>query len=114
MWQQLLSDQVGSILFFPKISNLSCSILLLPLKHFQCNSYKSFSASLLQSLFRAWLVEKEEALNEVQNSNFRDPNKMNTNVLHLAVSCIRFLQLLCEIIYLALAFLPLLKGFCVG
>lgn len=67
----------------------------------------------MQSLFRAWLAEKEEALNEVQNSNFRDPNKMNTNVRHLAVSCVKLLQSLYQIIYIALTFLTLLKGFCV-
>uniref|UniRef100_A0A8C4GNV1 Utrophin n=1 Tax=Dicentrarchus labrax TaxID=13489 RepID=A0A8C4GNV1_DICLA len=34
-----------------------------------------------QSLFRAWLAEKEEALSEVQTSNFKDPSEMNTNIL---------------------------------
>lgn len=59
----------------------------LPLKHLQCNlKHLNLFLYLLQSLFRAWLAEKEEALNEVQNSNFRDPNRMNTNVRHLAVS----------------------------
>uniref|UniRef100_A0A671WV82 Utrophin n=1 Tax=Sparus aurata TaxID=8175 RepID=A0A671WV82_SPAAU len=38
-----------------------------------------------QSLFRAWLAEKEEALSEVQTSNFKDPSEMNTNVRRLAV-----------------------------
>ncbi|XP_067428603.1 utrophin isoform X3 [Thunnus thynnus] len=37
-----------------------------------------------QSLFRAWLAEKEEALSEVQTSNFKDPSEMNTNVRRLA------------------------------
>ncbi|XP_058469744.1 utrophin isoform X4 [Solea solea] len=37
-----------------------------------------------QSLFRAWLAEKEEALSEVQTSNFKDPSEMNTNVRLLA------------------------------
>lgn len=41
---------------------------------------------LLQSLFRVWLAEKEEALSEVQTSNFKDPSEMNTNVRRLAVS----------------------------
>lgn len=47
--------------------------------------------TLLQSLFRAWLAEKEEALNQVQTSNFRDPSEMNTNVRQLAVSFVTFL-----------------------
>ncbi|XP_056873556.1 utrophin isoform X3 [Takifugu flavidus] len=38
-----------------------------------------------QSLFRAWLAEKEEALDQVQTSNFRDPSEMNTNVRQLAI-----------------------------
>ncbi|XP_037606999.1 dystrophin isoform X1 [Sebastes umbrosus] len=38
-----------------------------------------------QSLFRAWLAEKEEALSEVQTSNFKDPNEINTNVRRLAI-----------------------------
>ncbi|KAM7395346.1 hypothetical protein PAMA_006892 [Pampus argenteus] len=38
-----------------------------------------------QSLFKAWLVEKEEALNEVQTSNFKDPSEMNTHVRRLAI-----------------------------
>lgn len=33
-----------------------------------------------------WLTEKEEALSEVQTSNFKDPSEMNTNVRRLAVS----------------------------
>lgn len=41
---------------------------------------------LLQSLFREWLAEKEEALSEVQTGNFKDPSEMNTNVRRLAVS----------------------------
>ncbi|XP_034382901.1 utrophin isoform X2 [Cyclopterus lumpus] len=38
-----------------------------------------------QSLFLAWLAEKEEALSEVQTSNFKDPSEMNTNVRRLAI-----------------------------
>ncbi|XP_029281706.1 LOW QUALITY PROTEIN: utrophin [Cottoperca gobio] len=38
-----------------------------------------------QSLFRAWLAENEEALSEVQTSNFKDPSEMNTNVRRLAI-----------------------------
>nr|XP_033503851.1 dystrophin isoform X5 [Epinephelus lanceolatus] len=38
-----------------------------------------------QSLFGAWLAEKEEALSEVQTSNFKDPSEMNTNVRRLAI-----------------------------
>uniref|UniRef100_A0A673A6V1 Utrophin n=1 Tax=Sphaeramia orbicularis TaxID=375764 RepID=A0A673A6V1_9TELE len=34
-----------------------------------------------QSLFRVWLAEKEEALSEVQTSNFKDQSEMNTNIL---------------------------------
>lgn len=41
---------------------------------------------LFQSLFRAWLAENEEALSEVQTSNFKDPSEMNSNVRRLAVS----------------------------
>ncbi|XP_067339079.1 utrophin isoform X3 [Channa argus] len=37
-----------------------------------------------QSLFSAWLAEKEAALSEVQTSNFKDPSEMNTNVRRLA------------------------------
>jgi len=37
-------------------------------------------------LFLAWLAEQEEALSEVQTSNFKDPSEMNTNVRRLAVS----------------------------
>ncbi|XP_033999363.1 dystrophin isoform X2 [Trematomus bernacchii] len=38
-----------------------------------------------QSLFRAWLAENEEALSEVQTSNFKDPSEMNSNVRRLAI-----------------------------
>uniref|UniRef100_UPI0037E8DCF8 utrophin isoform X4 n=1 Tax=Semicossyphus pulcher TaxID=241346 RepID=UPI0037E8DCF8 len=38
-----------------------------------------------QTLFREWLAEKEEALSEVQTSNFKDPSEMNTNVRRLAI-----------------------------
>ncbi|XP_041832153.1 utrophin isoform X2 [Melanotaenia boesemani] len=38
-----------------------------------------------QSLFRAWLAEKEEALSEVHTSNFKDSTEMNTNVRRLAI-----------------------------
>ncbi|KAM9840254.1 utrophin-like [Aulostomus maculatus] len=38
-----------------------------------------------QSLFREWLEEKEEALSEVQTSNFKDPSEMNSNVRRLAI-----------------------------
>ncbi|KAM9339039.1 utrophin isoform 1-T1 [Symphorus nematophorus] len=38
-----------------------------------------------QSLFKMWLAEKEEALSEVQTSNFKDPSEMNTNVRRLAI-----------------------------
>nr|XP_046228897.1 dystrophin isoform X2 [Scatophagus argus] len=38
-----------------------------------------------QNLFRAWLAENEEALSEVQTSNFKDPSEMNTNVRRLAI-----------------------------
>ncbi|XP_037306138.2 utrophin isoform X1 [Pungitius pungitius] len=38
-----------------------------------------------QSLFHAWLAEKEEALSEIQTSNFKDPSEMNTNVRQLAI-----------------------------
>uniref|UniRef100_A0A669BS51 Utrophin n=1 Tax=Oreochromis niloticus TaxID=8128 RepID=A0A669BS51_ORENI len=34
-----------------------------------------------QSLFSTWLVEKEEALNEVKTSNFKDSGEINTNIL---------------------------------
>lgn len=39
-----------------------------------------------QSLFREWLAAKENALSEVQTSNFKDAAEMNTNVRRLAVS----------------------------
>lgn len=56
-----------------------------------CNVYQVIEIDavfppLLQSFFRAWLAEKEEALSEVQTSNFKDPSEMNTNVRRLAVS----------------------------
>ncbi|XP_068198088.1 utrophin isoform X3 [Antennarius striatus] len=38
-----------------------------------------------QSLFRVWLAEKEEALSEVQTSNFKNPSEMNANVRQLAI-----------------------------
>ncbi|XP_028253113.1 dystrophin isoform X2 [Parambassis ranga] len=38
-----------------------------------------------QSLFQAWLAEKEEALSEVQTSNFKDSGEINTNVRRLAI-----------------------------
>ncbi|XP_053338740.1 utrophin-like isoform X2 [Clarias gariepinus] len=37
-----------------------------------------------QNLFRAWLAEKENALSEVQTSDFKDPSEINTNVRRLA------------------------------
>uniref|UniRef100_A0A3P9N7W7 Utrophin n=1 Tax=Poecilia reticulata TaxID=8081 RepID=A0A3P9N7W7_POERE len=37
------------------------------------------------SLIREWLAEKEEALNQVQTSNFRDPSEMNANVRQLTI-----------------------------
>lgn len=40
----------------------------------------------LQDLFREWLAEKEESLNEVQTRNFKDSSEMNSNVRQLAVS----------------------------
>lgn len=43
------------------------------------------SFSFSQSLIREWLAEKEEALNQVQTSNFRDPSEMNANVRQLTV-----------------------------
>lgn len=55
----------------------NCSLL------FEVNAV---SPSPLQSLFSAWLAQKEEALSEVQTSNFTDPSEMNTNVRRLAVS----------------------------
>ncbi|KAK5620271.1 hypothetical protein CRENBAI_026384, partial [Crenichthys baileyi] len=38
-----------------------------------------------QSLIRAWLSDKEEALNQVQTCNFRDPSEMNANVRQLTI-----------------------------
>ncbi|XP_069014301.1 utrophin isoform X1 [Embiotoca jacksoni] len=38
-----------------------------------------------QSSFRVWLAEKEEALSEVQTSNFKDSSEINTNVRRLAI-----------------------------
>ncbi|XP_062871249.1 utrophin-like isoform X3 [Trichomycterus rosablanca] len=37
-----------------------------------------------QNLFRTWLKEKEDALNEVQTSSFKDPSEINANVRRLA------------------------------
>uniref|UniRef100_A0A4W5P6K1 Utrophin n=1 Tax=Hucho hucho TaxID=62062 RepID=A0A4W5P6K1_9TELE len=39
-----------------------------------------------QSLFQAWLTDKEAALGEVQTNAFKDPGEMNANVRRLAVS----------------------------
>ncbi|XP_042312754.1 utrophin [Sceloporus undulatus] len=38
-----------------------------------------------QSLLKAWLIEKEEALNKVQTSNFKDQKELGVNVRKLAV-----------------------------
>ncbi|XP_047244031.1 utrophin isoform X9 [Girardinichthys multiradiatus] len=38
-----------------------------------------------QSLISAWLSEKEEALNQVQTCNFRDPSEINANVRQLTI-----------------------------
>ncbi|XP_024146227.1 dystrophin isoform X3 [Oryzias melastigma] len=38
-----------------------------------------------QDLFREWLAEKEESLNEVQTRNFKDSSEMNSNVRQLAI-----------------------------
>ncbi|XP_024863232.1 utrophin isoform X2 [Kryptolebias marmoratus] len=38
-----------------------------------------------QSLFRAWLAEKETVLNEVQTSNFKDSSEFDSNVQRLAI-----------------------------
>lgn len=40
----------------------------------------------LQCLLKAWLTEKEEALNKVQTSNFRDQKELSVSVRRLAVS----------------------------
>ncbi|XP_053096621.1 utrophin isoform X2 [Pangasianodon hypophthalmus] len=37
-----------------------------------------------QNLFREWLAEKENALSEVQTSDFKNPSEINTNVRRLA------------------------------
>ncbi|KAM5163773.1 utrophin isoform 2-T2 [Mantella aurantiaca] len=37
-----------------------------------------------QSLLRIWLKEKEDSLNKVQRSNFKDPNELSVNVRRLA------------------------------
>uniref|UniRef100_A0A8B9HFE9 Utrophin n=1 Tax=Astyanax mexicanus TaxID=7994 RepID=A0A8B9HFE9_ASTMX len=37
-----------------------------------------------QNLFRSWLMEKENALSEVQTCDFKDPSELNTNVRRLA------------------------------
>ncbi|CAL8317063.1 unnamed protein product [Merluccius merluccius] len=37
-----------------------------------------------QSFFSAWLTEKEQALGNVQTSNFKDPSEMNANLRRLA------------------------------
>nr|XP_016854217.1 PREDICTED: utrophin isoform X4 [Anolis carolinensis] len=38
-----------------------------------------------QSLLKAWLIEKEEALNKVQTSNFKDQKELGVNVRKLAI-----------------------------
>lgn len=64
-----------------------------------CNYNECFST--LQSLFRAWLDEKEKALNEVKTNNFKDSGEINTNVRQLAVSirpvlCSYWQQMCCK------------------
>ncbi|CAB1340082.1 unnamed protein product [Coregonus sp. 'balchen'] len=52
------------------------------------NSGESATAALedqLQSLFQAWLTEKEVALGEVQTNAFKDPGEINANVRSLAL-----------------------------
>ncbi|KAK1338081.1 hypothetical protein QTO34_001191 [Cnephaeus nilssonii] len=53
------------------------------------NSGESATAVLedqLQCLLKAWLTEKEEALNKVQTRNFRDQKELSISVRRLAVS----------------------------
>ncbi|XP_061480028.1 utrophin isoform X2 [Rhineura floridana] len=38
-----------------------------------------------QCLLKAWLIEKEETLNQVQTSNFKDPKELGVNVRKLAI-----------------------------
>ncbi|XP_032728996.1 utrophin isoform X5 [Lontra canadensis] len=38
-----------------------------------------------QCLLKAWLTEKEEALNKVQTSNFKDPKELSVSVRRLAI-----------------------------
>lgn len=109
VWQQLLSDQVSSSIFFLK--NIKFIMqhfnIVLNALTVSCDISVFFSIPLLQSLFGVWLAEKEEALNDIGKSNFRDPNKMNTNLRHLAVSCLTFPRFY-HLIYLILTFLTLL------
>ncbi|MGH0139504.1 UNVERIFIED_CONTAM: hypothetical protein FKN15_049170 [Acipenser sinensis] len=47
----------------------------------------------LQCLFDAWLIEKEEAVNRIQTTDFKDQNEMVTSLRQLAFShllCFRF------------------------
>ncbi|KAG7267002.1 hypothetical protein CRUP_000727 [Coryphaenoides rupestris] len=51
------------------------------------NSGESATAALeeqLQSFFSAWLTEREQALGDIQTSNFKDPSEMNANIRRLA------------------------------
>lgn len=47
---------------------------------------KNNKTVFLQCLFKTWLAEKEEALNEVQTSNFKNSSEFDSNVRRLAVS----------------------------
>nr|XP_033791495.1 utrophin isoform X2 [Geotrypetes seraphini] len=38
-----------------------------------------------QCLFKTWLTEKEDSLNKIQKSNFRDPKELSVNVRKLAI-----------------------------
>ncbi|XP_030052433.1 utrophin isoform X2 [Microcaecilia unicolor] len=38
-----------------------------------------------QCLFKAWLTEKEDSLNKIQKSNFRDPKELSVNVRKLTI-----------------------------
>lgn len=40
----------------------------------------------MQCLLKAWLTEKEDSLNQVQTSNFKDQKELGVNVRKLAVS----------------------------
>lgn len=68
-------------------SKIKCQVCQLDwLKYQGSPNYISNFCYYLQCLLKAWLTEKEEALNKVQMSNFKDQKELSVSVRRLAVS----------------------------